>query len=373
MPASEEGQGTETAGMRSVSGVGRVAAIGAVAAAIVLAALVMFGAVGGTGYTVKAEFLSGAQLVKGNEVQIGGTKVGSVKKIDITPTGHALITLQVSKKFAPLKRGTKAVIRQASLSGIANRIVDLQMPAARSTPAGASDEEIPDGGTIGVDETTTAVDLDELFNVFDPPTRYALQQFFQGSRKMWLNRGEEANRGLQYLDPSLSASRRLFNELNGDTPLLQRFVIDSAKFRPAVADRRDELTDLITNLNSTTRALGSQQTALAQAIHNLPELMRSANTTFLNLRFTLREGGDVEEIVDESKPVAKKLQRFLPELRQLTHDMRPTVSDLNDVVRRRGSHNDLLELNRTFPRLASTALDPKERVVDFKGGRHNVG
>jgi phospholipid/cholesterol/gamma-HCH transport system substrate-binding protein len=374
--------------MRSVSGVGRTAAIGAVVVGVIVVALVMFGAVGGTGYTVKAEFLSAAQLVKGNEVQIGGTKVGSVKQIDITPDGRALVTMQVQKAYAPLRRGTKAIIRQASLSGIANRMVDLQMPAARSTPAGETQEEIPDGGTISVDETQTAVDLDEVFNIFDPPTRYATQQFFKGSRRQWAHHGEEANRGFQYLSPSLSASRRLFNELNADTPLLERFVIDSAKFMTAVAERRNDLAALVANLNSTFRALGNDQVALREAIEGLPPLMRSANTTFVNLRATL---DDVDPLVDASKPVVRRLRHpapppralgpcppgagcnFLGELRQLVDDARPTVRNLNLIVRRKGRNNDLLELNRTLPPLADIALEEKRRSVNFGGGRQSVG
>ncbi len=356
--------------MRSVTGVGRTAALGAVIAGVIVVALVMFGAVGGTGYTVKAEFLSAAQIVKGNEVQIGGTKVGAVNRIEITPDGKALITMQVKKGFAPLRRGTKAVIRQTSLSGIANRTIDLQIPSERSTPAGATKEEIPDGGTITVDETTTAVDLDEVFNILDGPTRYSVQQFFKGSRRQWAHHSEEANRGFQYLNPNLSASRRLFNELNRDTPLLERFVIDSAKFMTAVAERRDDLAALVANLNSTFRALGSQQEALRQAIEGLPPLMRSANTTFVNLRATL---DDVDPLVDASKPVAKKLRPFLAELRPLARDARPTIRDLNDIVRRPGRDNDLLELNRTLPRLADVALEKKERSINFGAGRQNVG
>src|SRR6201996_9362416 len=114
----------------SASVAGRIAAASAVVVAIVVIAILLF-AGGGGGYTVKACFLNASQLVKGNLVEVGGTKAGSVKDIDITDDGQAVVTLKIDDEYAPLKRGTKATIRQQSLSGIANRYVDLTLP---STP-----------------------------------------------------------------------------------------------------------------------------------------------------------------------------------------------------------------------------------------------
>src|SRR3954469_13531938 len=113
--------------MRSVSGVGRVAAIGAVIAAVVLVAIVLFGGFSSS-YTVKARFLNAGQLVKGNPVQTGGAPIGSVQEIKITDDGQAEVKLKIDGDRAPLRQGTTAAIRQFSLSGIANRYVDLTMP-----------------------------------------------------------------------------------------------------------------------------------------------------------------------------------------------------------------------------------------------------
>ena len=50
-------------------------------------------------------------------------------------------------------------------------------------------------------------------------------------------RGEQMNAGLLYLNPSLSASSRLFRELNADSKLLERFVVASSKLVTDLADR----------------------------------------------------------------------------------------------------------------------------------------
>src|SRR3954465_5622019 len=141
--------------MRTSTVAGRLAAIGLVVAAIVVVAFLLFSK-GGKTYTVDAYFINAAQLVKGDLVQIGGTKAGSVKDITLTPNGPPPIPLPVHPEFAPLRQGTQATIRQASLSGISNRYVDLTMPPGDTSTTGT----IKSGGRIDISNTTTAVDLD---------------------------------------------------------------------------------------------------------------------------------------------------------------------------------------------------------------------
>jgi phospholipid/cholesterol/gamma-HCH transport system substrate-binding protein len=346
--------------VRSLSAIGRVAAVGAVIAAIVLVALILFGGTGAGGYKVKARFLNAGQLVKGNPVQVGGVPVGSVKSIEITPDGHAEIEMSIDGDHAPLRRGTRAEIRQFSQSGLANRYVDLKLPPD-------TDDEIPDGGVIDTDKTVTQVDLDELYNTLDPETRRSLQGFFKGSADQWRQMADEANVGFEYLNPALSTSRRLFNELTEDTPLLQRFLVDSSEAVTALAERRDDLAALIGNLNATMGALGSQKEALADSIAQLPPFMRRANTTFVNLRSTLDE---VDPLVEASKPVAKRLGPFLSQARAFAADAEPTVRDLSLTIRRRGRGNDVINLLDTFPPLNDIATVTKERGV--APGGHSV-
>ncbi|HEX5896858.1 MAG TPA: MlaD family protein [Thermoleophilaceae bacterium] len=349
--------------MRSLSAIGRVAAVGALIAAVVLVALVLFGGGGAGGYKVHARFLNAGQLVKGNPVQVGGVPVGSVEGIKLTDDGHAEIELSIDGDHAPLRRGTRAEIRQFSQSGLANRYVDLKLPPD-------TDQTIPDGGVIDTDKTVTQVDLDELYNTLDPETRRSLQGFFKGSADQWRGREEEANIGFQYLNPALSTSSRLFNELTQDTPLLEHFLVDSSKMVTALAERRDDLAALIGNLNETTRALGSQKAALAESIGRLPPFMRRANTTFVDLRSTLNE---VDPLVEASKPVAKRLGPFLSQARAFAADAEPTVRDLRLTIRRRGRSNDLINLLHSFPPLAEIATVSKQRSYAPGGHAVDVG
>jgi phospholipid/cholesterol/gamma-HCH transport system substrate-binding protein len=326
----------------------RAIAAGAVIAAVVLAALLLF--VGGDDdYVVEAEFMNGGQLGEGNGVRVAGATVGTVEDLGVSDDGQAIVRFSVDEEYAPLRRGTRAVIKQTSQSGIANRFIDLYLG-----PAGG--EEIEDGGRLSVDETQTAVELDQLFAIFDRKTRASTQDFIEGSDEMFRGRGAQLRRAVKYLNPSLSTGTRLFRELSRDEPLLERFLVDSAQFVGALAERRDDLRSLVSNANTTLRALGDQQLALAESVELLPPFMRRANTTFVNLRGAL---DDVDPLVKVSKPAVRRLGPFLDAARAFAADAEPTIRDLRLTIRRRGRSNDLIELVRSFPPLARAALDPR--------------
>jgi phospholipid/cholesterol/gamma-HCH transport system substrate-binding protein len=344
--------------LRGTAPLARVVALAALVAATVFVAVVLLGGGAGGGYQVKARFENASQLVRGNLVQVSGVPAGKVQDIRLTGDGQAELTLSIDGDYAPLRRGTLATVRQASLSGVANRYIDLRLPSDRAP-------KIPDGGVLEQDSTTTAVDLDEIFNTLDPATRRDLQKVIKGSAAQHDGRGDQMNAGLLYLNPSLSASSRLFRELNSDSKLLERFVVSSSQLVTDLADRHDDLSGLVDNLATTTNAIGSEQQALAESIQRLPDFMRRANTTFLNLRAAL---DDLEPLVDDSKPVAKKLRPFLAELRPLAQDARPTFADLSRMLKAPGKANDLLDLTNAQVPLRDIAVrDVKENGKDRKG------
>ena len=149
----------------------------------------------------------------------------------------------------------------------------------------------------------------------------------------------------------------------------------------ALAERRDDLSALIGNLNQTTGALGNQKLALAESIERLPPFMRRANTTFVNLRAAL---DDVDPLVDASEPVAARLTPFLAAARGLAADAEPTIADQRQAVRRPGGRNDLVDYVNSVPRLTDIAVESATRngerrrgsfpetVEAFKGGAPHI-
>ena len=329
--------------------------VGLVVAAAIAGWLIFYDS--GGDYTVKARFLNAGQVVRGGLVEIGGQKVGTVKKLSLTDDGAAELELAIDDEFAPLPRGTHAQIRQFGLSGPASRYIDLRYPTKQNG------EEIPDGGTIQQTDTTSNVDLDEVFSIFDKKTRDQLRKVFRGSNRQYAGQAENANQGFLYLDPALVSASRLFRELNRDTGELERFVTETSGLVGDIADRRDDLSSLVSNLADTTGAISRPRGpngdgALANAIQQLPDFMRQSNTTYVNLRAAL---DDLDPLVTEFKPVARKLAPYTAETRRLVQDLDPAVQDLARITTRPGGDNDLIDLSQNTLPLRDIAVGPVRR------------
>jgi phospholipid/cholesterol/gamma-HCH transport system substrate-binding protein len=302
---------------------------------------------GGPSYQVKAIFSNASQIVSGDLVEVAGNNIGTVSGISLTPNGEAQLTLSINNdNFIPLRQGTLATVREASLSGIANRYVDLRLGPGNA-------KTIPNNGVLPSQNTTSAVDLDQLFNTLNGPTRKGLQDVIQGSASQYAGQGKKIQAAWQYLNPAVASTSVLFREINRDTSKFTRFIVKSSNLVTDLSQRSSDLTGLVQHLATTTEALASQRTALGQSIQRLPGFMRLANTTFVNLRNALN---DVQPLVDATKPVAPKLQKLLVQLKPLAEDSVPTVRDLSNIISRPGPDNDLIELTRLGVPLAAVTV-----------------
>ena len=349
--------------MPTSSVVGRIAAVLALIGAGIIVLLLLAG--GGSSYTVTAKFENASQLVTGNNVNIAGVPVGTVKEISLGDDGQALVKMEISDdSYTPLPQGTHATVRSQSLSGIANRYVDLNLPPesggddASLGVAGDEPETIDSGGTIEQVDTTSEVDLDQLFNTLNKETVDNLKSVIKGFARSYDGVGPQANKGFYYLNPFLSTSRRVFAELNSDQANLESLLIDSASLTGALASRSGDIEALIGNIDLAFGAIGRRERELASAIGQLPDFMRQFNTTAVNLRAAL---DDVEPLVDASRPVARKLKPFAARLRGFARDSVPTVKGLSSIVRRKGADNDLIELTQLQDPLAEIGAGPAIR------------
>jgi phospholipid/cholesterol/gamma-HCH transport system substrate-binding protein len=315
----------------------------ALVAVVIVVALLMFS--GGSNYTVTVTFQNAGQLVKGNYVEVAGRPIGKVQSIVLDDHAQARIKMSVGSGFNPLHQGTTAVIRAASLSGIANRYVEIH-PGPNSAP------KIEGGGEIGADKAQAPVDLDQLFNTLDPKTRKGLQDIIQGGATQYRGKTAQAAEALKYFNPLLSTSARVARELVSDRVSFNRFVTQTAETVSALDERRNDLAALVGNANTTAKAIGDENIALGRALGLLPDTLRRANTTFVNLRATL---DDLDVLVNASKPATKDLAPLFRDLRGLVNESKPTIHQLRILIRKKGPNNDLIELTSKAPKLESVA------------------
>jgi phospholipid/cholesterol/gamma-HCH transport system substrate-binding protein len=341
----------------------RALAIGSLVVAVIAVAILMFGSGGGETYTVHLQ--SANQLVKGNSVKVGGLDVGKVTDITLAKDNQADVKIQVNDDFSPLHQGTTAVIRQTSLPSVANRYISL-------TPGPNNAPEIPGGGVLDTDKTTNVVDLDQLFNTLEPKTRKGLQGVLQGFAAWYAGQSTNLGQSFRYLGPSLQSFADVMAEIGRDQKAFTQFVVNGARAVSAIAERRDDLANLVTNGNTFAQAIAQQDSSLDQALANFPGTLQQGTTTFRNLRAALV---DLNRLTDVSKPAVKGLAPFLSDFADLFKTMQPTFKDLRYIVNNPGPANDandalkqapsLERLARTNTKNSVAALKQGQPVIDF--------
>ncbi len=165
---------------------------------------------GGSGSaTYQLIFPEAGQLVRGDQVQVGGVPVGSIKDITLLHNYNVRITINVESSLAPLHEGTTAEIRVPSLSSVANRYIALS-PGPNNRPA------LPSGSTLPITATHGVVDLDQLFGIFNAKTRKGLQQLIQGSAEQYSGVAPQLQKDARYFPPALAALDHVLAEFGGD-------------------------------------------------------------------------------------------------------------------------------------------------------------
>ncbi|HWI71156.1 MAG TPA: MlaD family protein, partial [Baekduia sp.] len=150
-------------------------------------------------YPLTADVPSAANLVEGNEVRIGGTRVGVVDKITPKQLANGRVIAQLHLKLEttvkPLPKDSTILIRSKSALGL--KYVELTK--------GKSTAGYPDGATIPLKAATPApVEFDEFLSTFDDKTRKGAQQQLLGLGNGLAGRGQDLNQAIQALHPLLT-------------------------------------------------------------------------------------------------------------------------------------------------------------------------
>jgi virulence factor Mce-like protein len=233
-------RGRELMGGRSSGIAGNPVLIGAATVLVILVAVFLsYNANQGLpfvpSYKLKAQTPSAANLVRGNEVRIGGTRVGSVDTIDVQRqqdgTNIAVLGLKLEKTVAPLPKDSTVLIRPRSALGL--KYVEITR--------GQSDQGFEDGDTIPLAQATPApVEFDEFVNMFDQPTRDAAQINLREFGDAFAAAGQSINQAIGALRPLLVDIIPVTNNLTSKETNLPRFISSLARTASIVAPAAQE-------------------------------------------------------------------------------------------------------------------------------------
>jgi phospholipid/cholesterol/gamma-HCH transport system substrate-binding protein len=277
-------------------------------------------------YALKAELPSAANLVRGNDVRIGGTRVGSVDSIDVEQrddgTSIAVVGLKLERSVAPLPKDSTIIVRPRSALGL--KYVDLTR--------GTAEEGFDDGATMPLSAATPApVEFDEVLNMFDDETRSAAQQNLRGFGDALAGRGSSLNMAIGALAPLLRDLVPVVDNLTSRRTDLPRFVAELSDAARIVAPAAEQQAALFVALDRTFAALDRVTPFIQESITEGPATLDAGIAGFPRQRPFL---ANTEGLFRELRPGARALRAAAPDLADAIDVGTPTLRRLPAFNRR---------------------------------------
>ena len=308
-------------------------------------------------FELKAE-LSTAQAVipgQGQTVNIAGVNAGDISDVELE-NGHAVVTMLVEQKYAPLLRSDATVLLRPR-TGLQDMTLEVD--------PGRNGEQLEEGDAIPLAQTRPNVMPDQILASLDGDTRAYLQLLLQGGGEGLGGHGKQLSASLRRFEPLgrylaeignalverrrnlshvITSFRELSDELAREDVRLSDWVSSQnaaiGSFADQEASLRETLRELPSALAQTRRALESGQRLanvlgpasqeLIPAAQALGPAQRSAQTFF---------GETTGPIRDQIRPFARAVQTPVRHLKQAAHPLAHTtagltksVADVNRVV-----------------------------------------
>ena len=299
-------------------------------------------------YELKVPFQEATQLAQQSDVRISGVSVGKVQTIETSPDGQeALATIKIEDKYAPIPKGTRAILRTKTLLG--ETYVEL-------TPGNAEGPELPDGGTLARANVAESAQLDEIFRTFDARTRKAFQEWMQEGAVAIAGRGQALSTAFGELEPFFAEADGLLRVLDTQRVAVEQLFRNGAITFRALRGREGQLAELIRNSDavwSTTAARNRDIEALFRAFPTFEDEQR---LTFNRLKeFALNANPLFRQLV----PAAEELSPTLIAFSNLAPQAQGLFEGLETVIDRAPSGFSSLRkfLRGDFPVLLR-AVDP---------------
>jgi virulence factor Mce-like protein len=369
--------------MRNRSGISGIASspilVGAVTVLVVIVAVFLaYNANNGlpfvSTYNLKARVPNADALVKGNEVRIGGVRVGIVKKVVPVALGNgefaAELSLSLDKSAEPLPVDSTITVRPKSALGLKF----LQVTPGNSKKGFKAGETVP--VTAAHPEP---VDIDQFFDMFDEKTRQAIRQNLAGFGNALAGRGPQINEAIGALSRFAVHSQ----------PVLRRIVEPSTDFAgfwrsledlsATVAPVAETQANLFVVLERTFSAFARvSRPFIQETIEKSPGTLTEVNADLPAIDPFLRDTGrfftalrpGVKALAETSPIIAESLHAGVPVLKAspvLNAQLQPTAEALVDFQEAPGVFNGLELLTDTNRLLkpSLTYIAPSETVCHY--------
>ena len=249
-----------------------------------------------TGYS--AVFKNASGLRAGQFVRASGVEVGKVDKVELIDGGNEVkIDFSVDRSLS-LFQGTTAAIRYLNLIG--DRYLELKR--------GDDEKKLPAGGTIPIEQTQPALDLDALIGGFRPLFRA--------------------------LDPEKvnSIAQSIITIFQGQGGTINDILDQTASLTSALADRDQAIGEVVKNLNTVLDTTVKHQQQFDETVQNFEKLITGLKNRADPIASSVADisdaAGSVADLLGENRPLLQKTVTQLEVIQQPLVDQKDQLNDI---------------------------------------------
>jgi ABC-type transporter Mla subunit MlaD len=270
------------------------------------------------GREIKIAFDNAFGLTEGGDLRVGGVRAGQTTEFknsrgpecqneetrNLKPRTCAIVIAKITEDgFKSFRTDSHCDIRQQSLIG--EYYVDCQ-------PGGAP-QELPDGGTIPVQRTTSTVPADLVNNVWRRPYRERLRLILSELGTGLAGRPEDLREVLRRAHPGLRETRKVLQILGDQKQIIRDFIQDSDTVVAELDDKREEVARWIRETGETAEISASRRDNIAAGFQRLPTFLAELEPTMARLG----------ELTDAQTPLLRDLQTAAPALNEFLTRLGP--------------------------------------------------
>jgi len=249
-----------------------------------------------TGYS--AIFSNTSGLRTGQFVRASGVEVGKVSKIELIDGGSKVrVDFSVDRSLQ-LFDGTTASVRYLNLIG--DRYLELKR--------GESDKRLPAGGTIPLERTEPALDLDALIGGFRPVFRA--------------------------LDPDKvnNIAQSIVTIFQGQGGTISDILDQTASLTSALADRDQAIGEVIKNLNTVLDTTVKHQQQFDETLQNFEKLVTGLKNREDPLASSVANisdaAGTIADLLADNRPLLQSTVTYLEGVQQPLVDQKDQLNDI---------------------------------------------
>jgi virulence factor Mce-like protein len=250
-------------------------------------------------------------LVGGQVLKVAGAQAGTIENVVLTKDYKARIEMSIDSRFMPFRQDATCTILAEGL--ISENYVNCN-PGSASSPALRASGGFPP--TVPVSHTTEPVNLLDLFNIFNQPTRERFTLLVNELGIGTAGEGQNINDIILRANPALAAARQVIGILGRQRAQLATIVDATNTVAASLSRNTPGLQGFLDNAATLTRITAAHRSNLALAINRLPGLLAQAQPSLQELNTVAVDG----------TPLVQQIHASVPALNRVATDLGPFVA-----------------------------------------------